>query len=134
MTERAQNAGFHRKPQIFADSPLLLEIKHLEGAGNRWWVPNPASANPRVAERASWPSSQSGVTGVRSLVEIPRDCYLIAPELLTPSSDLNSQSARKALSATRGLAPGGLGTCQNRRKPQIVAEKGRKPQIGLSHL
>ena len=27
MTERAQNADFRRKPQIFADSPLLLEIQ-----------------------------------------------------------------------------------------------------------
>ena len=26
---------FSRKTQIFADSPLLLEFKHLEGAGNR---------------------------------------------------------------------------------------------------
>ena len=27
MTERAQNADFRRKPLIFADSPLLLEIQ-----------------------------------------------------------------------------------------------------------
>ena len=26
VTESAQNADFRRKPQIFADSPLLLEI------------------------------------------------------------------------------------------------------------
>ena len=31
MTERAQNADFHRKPQIFADSPLLLEIQAFRG-------------------------------------------------------------------------------------------------------
>ena len=35
MTERAQNADFRRKPQIFADSPLLLEIPASGGAGNR---------------------------------------------------------------------------------------------------
>ena len=32
MTERAQNADFHRKPQIFADSPLLLEIQAFGGS------------------------------------------------------------------------------------------------------
>ena len=32
MTERAQNADFRRKPQIFfADSPRLLEIPACEG-------------------------------------------------------------------------------------------------------
>ena len=31
MTERAQNADFRRKPQIFADSPLLLEILAFGG-------------------------------------------------------------------------------------------------------
>ena len=32
--------------------------------------------------------------------------------MLTPSSETNSHFARKALSATPGLAPGGLGTRQ----------------------
>ena len=31
MTENAQNADFRRKPQIFADSPLLLEIPAFGG-------------------------------------------------------------------------------------------------------
>ena len=31
MIERAQNADFRRKPQIFADSPLLLEIQAFGG-------------------------------------------------------------------------------------------------------
>ena len=31
MTERAQNADSRRKPQIFADSPLLLEIPAFGG-------------------------------------------------------------------------------------------------------
>ena len=31
MTEKTQNADFRRKPQIFADSPLLLEIQAFEG-------------------------------------------------------------------------------------------------------
>ena len=42
MTENAQNADFRRKPQIFADSPLLLGIQAFGGrrkpqifAGNR---------------------------------------------------------------------------------------------------
>ena len=33
MTERTQNADFRRKPQIFADSPLLLEIPAFGGHG-----------------------------------------------------------------------------------------------------
>ena len=36
VTERAQNADFRRKPQIFADfHPFSWKLKHLEGAGNR---------------------------------------------------------------------------------------------------
>ena len=31
MAERAQDAAFHRKPQTFADSPLLLEISAYGG-------------------------------------------------------------------------------------------------------
>ena len=31
MTENAQNADFRRKPQIFADSPLLREIEAFGG-------------------------------------------------------------------------------------------------------
>ena len=31
MTERNQNADFHRKPQTFADSPFLLEIPAFGG-------------------------------------------------------------------------------------------------------
>ena len=31
MTENAQNADFRRKPQIFADSRLLLEIEAFGG-------------------------------------------------------------------------------------------------------
>ena len=35
MTERAQNADFRRKPQIFANSPLHLEIQALNFGGCR---------------------------------------------------------------------------------------------------
>ena len=31
MTEKAQNAGFAEKPQIFAESPLLVEIQAFGG-------------------------------------------------------------------------------------------------------
>ena len=34
MTERALNADFRPKPQILADSALLLEFQALEGAEN----------------------------------------------------------------------------------------------------
>ena len=76
-----------------------------------WWVPNPPFANPRVAEKARWQSLQSGVAGVYSLLEIPADSYRFLSHL-TPSSDPNHHLARKALSATPGLAPGGLDTRQ----------------------
>ena len=73
---------------------------------------NPRFANPGVAEKAPWRSLQSGVAGVYSLLEIPTDsCHF--PSHLTSSSDPNTHCARKALSATPGLARGGLGTCQN---------------------
>ena len=75
------------------------------------WVPNPPFANPGVAEKAPWRSLQSGVAGVHSLLEIPTDsCHF--PSHLTPSSYPNGHFAGKALSATSGLAPGGLGTRQ----------------------
>ena len=34
-TDRAHNANFRRKLQIFADSTFFLELLHLEGAGSR---------------------------------------------------------------------------------------------------
>ena len=78
-----------------------------------WWVPNHPFAYPGVAEKAPWRSLQSGVAGVYSLLEKknPTDSYHF-PSHSTPSSDPNSNFARKALSATSGLAPGGLSTRQ----------------------
>ena len=75
-----------------------------------WWVPNPPLANPRVAERAPWRSTKRGVTGVSCLLEIPTDsCHFPCSDtLVRPQYSL----AWKALSATRGLARGGLGTRQ----------------------
>ena len=32
-TDLARNADVYRKPQIFADSPLLWKLKHVEGTG-----------------------------------------------------------------------------------------------------
>ena len=54
---------------------IILLIRSPVRVSVFWWVPNPPGANARVAERASWRSSQSGVAGVRSLVEIPSDSY-----------------------------------------------------------
>ena len=70
-----------------------------------WWVPNPPFANPRVAEKAPWRSLQSGVAGVHNILEIPADSYQFRSHM-TPSSDPNCHFARKALSATLGLAQG----------------------------
>ena len=68
VTERAQNADFRRKPQIFADSPLLLEIPAFGGrrkpqifAGNRRFSQKTAG-NRRLgsvtlgASPLAWPS------------------------------------------------------------------------------
>ena len=74
-------------------------------------MPNPPFANPGVAERASWRSTKRGVAGVRSILEMPTDsCHFpcASDTLVRPQHSL----AQKALSATRGLARGGLGTHQ----------------------
>ena len=73
-------------------------------------VGNPPFANPGVAEKAPWRSLQR-CGRVYTLLEIPTDCHDF-PSHWTPSSDPNSRFARKALSATEGLAPGGLSTRQ----------------------
>ena len=49
MTGRAENTDFAEKPQIFADSPPLLEFKLLEGAGNRR-KPQLSAENRRSSE------------------------------------------------------------------------------------
>ena len=90
-----------------------MAIEELCPEGPSWRVPNPPFADPGVAEKAPSRSLQSGVTVVYSLLEIPTDSYHF-PSHLTPSSDPNRHFARKVLSATLGLAPGGLGTRQPR--------------------
>ena len=52
MTESAQNADFRRKPQIFADSPLLLEIPAFGGRRK----PQIFAENPQQ-ETADWAPS-----------------------------------------------------------------------------
>ena len=54
MTERAQNADFRRKPQIFADSPLLLEIQAF---GGRRTPQRTADFRRKPQETADWASS-----------------------------------------------------------------------------
>ena len=74
-----------------------------------WRVPNPPGANPLVAERA--PGRSSGQQPIRN----PYRFLSFLLHTWQPLCDPNSHSwgrARKALSATRGLAPGGLGTRQ----------------------
>ena len=44
-------------------APDILECKSRSWFGDIWRVPNPPGANPLVAERAPWRSSQSRVTG-----------------------------------------------------------------------
>ena len=54
MTERAQNADFRRKPQIFADSPFLLEIPAFGGKPQIFadfrWKPKIFAENRRKAQ------------------------------------------------------------------------------------
>ena len=54
MTERAQNADFRRKPQIFADSPLLLEIQAFSIGGRR--KPQKTAGNRRLGSVTFGPS------------------------------------------------------------------------------
>ena len=75
-------------------------------------MPNPPFANPGGAERAPGRSMKRGVAGANSLSEMPTDsCYFpcTSDTLVRPQYSLS----RKAISATRGLARGGLGTCQS---------------------
>ena len=44
MTESAQNADFRRKPQIFADLPLLLETQTFGGRKE-------TAENPRISQK-----------------------------------------------------------------------------------
>ena len=74
-------------------------------------MPNPRVAEPRVVERAPWRSTKRGVAGVCSLLEMPTDSCHFPCTSDTPVRPQNSLT-RKALSATRGLASGGLGTRQ----------------------
>ena len=75
-------------------------------------MPNPRVANPRVAERAPWRSTKRGVAGVCSLLEMPTDSCHFPCTSDTPVR-LQNSLAWKALSASRGLARGGLGTRQD---------------------
>ena len=54
MTERAQNADFRRKPQIFVDSPFLLEIQAFEG---RRKPQKTADVRRKPQETADWAPS-----------------------------------------------------------------------------
>ena len=51
VTERAPNADFRRKPQIFADSPLLLEIQAF---GGRRFSQETADFRRKPQETADW--------------------------------------------------------------------------------
>ena len=69
--------------------------------GGHRWVPNPPVANPGVAEKAPWWSSQTPlVAGVCSLLEIPTDsCHFPCTSDTLVKSQLSH--ARKTLSATQ---------------------------------
>ena len=103
-------------------------------------MPNPRVANPRVAERAPWRSTKRGVAGVCSLLEMPTDSCHFPCTSYTPVRPQNSLT-RKALSATRGLARGGLGTRQsdqismayNKKSPKEARLEG-KCNVGAQSL
>ena len=80
--------------------------------GLNWRVPNPPGANPLVAERAFPASDHWGRTGVaRCAEEMRQESVGISNRLLTPGTQ-DCEDLQGALSATRGLAPGGLGIRQ----------------------
>ena len=56
------------------------------------WVSNPPLANPGVAERAPWRSSQSGVAGGQQPIENPYRFLSFLLHTWQPSLDTNSHS------------------------------------------
>ena len=92
--------------------PLLQSADFGETRTGR--VPNPPGANPLVAERAFPTSDYWGCTGVARCEEemtgIRRDFQSAADRL----SHKIAKTSKGPLSATRGLAPGGLGTRQSK--------------------
>ena len=92
MTERAQNADFRRKPQIFADSPLPLEIQ--ASGGHR--KPQILAENRRFSQKTAGNRRSGSVTlGVSSLalpyLSLSRKEILLAAWMLAaklPTIDL----------------------------------------------
>ena len=77
-----------------------------------WRVPNPPGASPLVAERAPWRSSQSCVTGGQQPIGNPYRLLSFLQHTWQPPVRPQQSLVGKALSATRGLAPGRSGTRQ----------------------
>ena len=55
--ERAQNADFHSKPQIFSDSPLLLEIQAFGGRRKPQKTADFTEIHSKPQETAGWAPS-----------------------------------------------------------------------------
>ena len=104
MHHPKQSSGAHKMPS----ASIRPSLTHAFS----WRVPNPPGANPLVAERAFPTSDYWGRTGVaRCAEEMRQESVGISSRLLTPCHTRLRRPPR-ALSATRGLAPGGLGTRQ----------------------
>ena len=103
MTESAQNADFRRKPQIFADSPLLLEIPAFGGRRKPQKTADSRRKPKILAEKRRKPQ-----IGLRHLRSVTFSSALLdgdPPEL----SDLGDPSLRgmdsqKPREAGRGIA------------------------------
>ena len=72
-----------------------------------WRVPNPRGANPLVAERAPWRSSQSCVTGGQQPIRNPYRFLSFLLHTWQPLCDPDSHSWGR-LFQLAGLAPGGV--------------------------
>ena len=75
-----------------------------------WRVPIPPCAKPLVAERASWRSPQSCVTGGQQPIGNPYRLLSFLLHTWQPLCDPNSHSWGRLFQLPGGLAPGGLGT------------------------
>ena len=62
MTETTQNADFRRKPQIFADSPLLLEIQAFGGRRKPQKTADFRSENHRFSPKTAGNRTLGSVT------------------------------------------------------------------------
>ena len=80
----------------------------LQEESVHWRVPNPPGANPLVAERAPWRSSQSCVTGGQQPIGNPYRFLSFLLHTWQPLCDPNSHSWRRLFQLSQGVSTRGV--------------------------